>query len=245
MRAPDVSSGGGTSDATRSRVLELGMRSRTALRHLPLLALPLLVGCELLVDSRRHDFSDAAGGASGSGSSVADGATTASGGGSGGAGGSMNANPTRRILVTNATTRGHFQAIQPTAAAICQGVGSSLGSSFRPWIAGGGYAATCTPETTYVLVDGTVVGDCNDFANGTLHHAIDMTESGTHRVSKVWTGAHSNGSATGNDCGGWMSAAFNYNATYGWSNSTNKAWTDTNATDTSCADLLPIYCMED
>jgi len=173
-------------------------------------------------------------------------------------------------------TLGHLQA-----DAVCQtlATGAGLSGEYKAWISGrvdGGsgpfqhgvvdrFAQSAIP---YRLVDGTqVADDWADLTDGSLDHAIDVTESGAtlSGESRVWTNTRSNGTAwdnsrncapgTGPDIPGvasWSCGAPSWtpgdcqfeSGKYGQATATDSSWTGGESSNVACTNAFHLYCVQ-
>jgi hypothetical protein len=190
------------------------------------------------------------------------------------------------VFVSSETYDGNFGNGQITlghlaADAVCQqlAAGTGLGGEYKAWISGrvdGGpgpfhhgvvdrFAQSTIP---YRLVDGTkVADDWADLTDGTLDHAINLTESGgaLGNETRVWTNTRSNGAAwdnsrncapgTGPDVPGvasWSCGAPTWTAgdcqfesgKYGIATATDGSWTGTASSNTACTNAYHLYCVQ-
>jgi hypothetical protein len=163
----------------------------------------------------------------------------------------------------------------------CQELAESAGLTgvFRAWISGrvdddeeplahgviGRFKKSPFP---YKLVSGTrVADDWSDLTDGTLSHAIDVTERNmpVGSEARVWTNTRHDGRAWDNrtQCAlgadpddpsvwSWSCGAPSWTAAdcrlqsgkYGLATAASGAWTGTSSSDIECDKLLHLYCFE-
>lgn len=166
------------------------------------------------------------------------------------------------VFVTSTTHNGNLGGLVG-ADTTCNTLATAAGlpGLYKAWIStASGSPATRTDftkiEGKYILVDRvTVVADnWTDLTDGTLTHAINMTETGTPNVvAAVWTqtsttGHHiaTGGSETG--CNNFTFADDQGGASEGYTAETSSAWTDdegiTPGVDYWCNSIARLYCFQ-
>lgn len=126
---------------------------------------------------------------------------------------------------------------------------AALGGTYLAWASD--YRNSASSRFTrssvpYALLDGTIIAnDWADLVDGSLAHAIDVTERGEPLpISvEVWTGTRSDGSYSGSSCSGWTNGGWwSQYGTVG-TTSSSRSWTD--AREQYCGrSSRRIYCFE-
>ena len=150
------------------------------------------------------------------------------------------------VFVSSTTTLGFTLTSVAHANAMCATLAEDahIRGTFRAWLSDGisHPSADFTGNGPWHLMDGTPVASSrSQLLSGVLTHAIDRDENGNvlGGAATVWTGTATNGTPSGNDCGGWNNI--------GTTGSTGKAtaidalWT--NAGTAPCNTMLAIYCF--
>jgi hypothetical protein len=192
----------------------------------------------------------------------------------------------KTVFVTSQRFDGNFGGGQrilgyPMADQRCQTLAQQAGRSgtYKAWISGrvdtgagplthGVVHRFAQSSGPYVLVNGTKVADnWADLTDGSLDHAIDLTEQGTAvgPEARVWTNTTSGGQAWDNarhcaagissdesgmwtwTCGapGWTAGDCRFQSgKYGDAHSTSGSWTGTANSNTGCDETLRLYCFE-
>ena len=193
----------------------------------------------------------------------------------------------KTVFVTSQLFDGNFGGGQkivghPMADQRCQTAAQQAGRSgtYKAWISGRvdtgagplphGVVHRFTQSSgAYVLVNGTKVADnWADLTDGSLDHAIDLTEQGNPVGSeaRVWTNTTTGGQAWDNarqcaagissdeaggmwtwSCGapGWTAGDCRFQSgKYGDAHSTSGSWTGTANSNTGCDTPLHLYCFE-
>jgi hypothetical protein len=192
----------------------------------------------------------------------------------------------KTVFVSSQLFDGNFGAGQkvlgyPMADQRCQALAQQAGrsGSYKAWISGrvdtgagplphGVVHRFAQSSGPYVLVNGTKVADnWADLTDGSLDHAIDLTELGTPVGSetRVWTNTTTGGQAWDNarqcaagissdeaglwtwSCGapGWTPGDCRFQSgKYGDAHSTSGSWTGTANSNTGCDQALHLYCFE-
>jgi hypothetical protein len=153
------------------------------------------------------------------------------------------------VFVTSGRVAGDFGGLV-RADGFCTAVGTAAGLTgrFAAWLSDDVTSAAARlvhATVPYQLVDRTVVAnDWADLTDGTLAHAIDMTEDNfvLRPDELVWTGTLTDGSATGTSCAGWTKAASLLGGGVGLVGATDSHWTDNGAV--TCDQGLHLYCIE-
>lgn len=190
------------------------------------------------------------------------------------------------VFVSSKLFDGNFGAGQkvlgyPMADQQCQTLAQQAGrsGSYKAWISGrvdtgagplphGVVHRFAQSSGAYLLVNGTKVADnWADLTDGSLDHAIDLTEQGTPVGSeaRVWTNTTTGGQAWDNarqcaagissdergvwtwTCGapGWTAGDCRFQSgKYGDAHSTSGSWTGTANSNTACDQALRLYCFE-
>ena len=155
--------------------------------------------------------------------------------------------PAKRVFVTSTTTKGGLGGTTG-ADAICAGraTAAGLAGTFKAWLSvtGDGPATRFTQSAVpYRLVDGTLVAnDWTDLTDGTLAHAIDVDESGTHVAADVWTGTGAAGGPLALNCTDFTDSTAGSIGTCGNTASTSSGWTQSSTP--GCGLALRLYCFE-
>ena len=149
--------------------------------------------------------------------------------------------------MTSTTTKGGLGGTTG-ADAICAGraTAAGLAGTFKAWLSviGDGPATRFTQSAVpYRLVDGTLVAnDWTDLTDGTLAHAIDVDESGTHVAADVWTGTGAAGGPLALNCTDFTDSTAGSIGTCGNTASTSSGWTQSSTP--GCGLALRLYCFE-
>jgi hypothetical protein len=193
----------------------------------------------------------------------------------------------KKVFVSSQLFDGNFGAGQklvghPLADQRCQALAQQAGrsGSYMAWISGrvdtgagplphGVVHRFAQSAGPYVLVDGTKVADnWADLTDGSLDHAIDLTEQGTPvgAEARVWTNTTTGGQAWDNarqcaagissdeaggmwtwSCGapGWTAGDCRFQSgKYGDAHASSGSWTGTVNSNTGCDQALRLYCFE-
>jgi hypothetical protein len=153
----------------------------------------------------------------------------------------------RRIaFVTSTVSTGNLGGVTG-ADAVCAARAAAAGFSgtFRAWIAttfvGDAPARFTQSPFGYERVDGTkIADDWNDFVDGSLDSAIDVTETGIVVSGSVWTGTTSTGQPQGSDCTGFTSTLGS--SAVGSIGSADSQWTFAGLA--ACSGNARLYCFE-
>ena len=124
---------------------------------------------------------------------------------------------------------------------------------FHSWLVGTpdgrveGHQAQISPNRSYKLPNDArilIADNGSNLTSGNLRHAITADEKKTEYKGTVWTNAAADGSRIDNSCGDFTTTSGN--GTIGDATSTSTSWAARSAagTSASCAELLPIYCVE-
>ncbi|MEM8994240.1 MAG: hypothetical protein AAGF23_05545 [Acidobacteriota bacterium] len=158
----------------------------------------------------------------------------------------------RTVFVTSETFDGNLGGTLADGDDICQFYADQAGLDgvFEAWLsdATGSPASRFGRGGSFILVDGTLVAKhWPDLTDGSLRHAIDLTELGTtlSAGAMVWTNTRTDGSTLGaDDCGGW--GAFSGLGAVGWADRSDAAWTEPAGNPTAlCGDGgQHLYCFE-
>ena len=193
----------------------------------------------------------------------------------------------KTVFVSSQLYDGNFGGGQkilgyPNADQRCQTLAQQAGrsGSYKAWISGrvdtgagplphGVVHRFAQSSGPYVLVNGTKVADnWADLTDGSLDHAIDLTEQGTPVGSeaRVWTNTTTGGQAWDNarqcaagissdeaggmwtwSCGapGWTAGDCRFQSgKYGDAHASSGSWTGTVNSNTGCDQTLRLYCFE-
>ncbi|MDC0666683.1 DUF4215 domain-containing protein [Nannocystis radixulma] len=162
--------------------------------------------------------------------------------------------PRRVLFVTSATFQGNLGLIEDSdlkcqTAAMNGGLANA--TTFKAWISNEETWPAMRMDTSYlgmyVLVDGTPVAQNGwaDLTDGTLAHAIDLTELETATDTTPWTNTKADGtSADSANCLNWISKSGSYKGHYGQSIAADATWTDSMSV-APCSAPSPLYCIED
>ncbi|MFQ5571012.1 MAG: hypothetical protein ACE5G0_15135 [Rhodothermales bacterium] len=172
----------------------------------------------------------------------------------------------KTVFVTSDTYTGNLGGLGG-ADALCQGLATEAGVSgtFKVWISGreqsnqdaaGRLSHAAVP---YKLVDGTkVADDWADLVDGSLDHAINITETGASVSdgARVWTNTTTAGLAWDNtrDCAlGSGPATWTCDPStecpfesgkFGLAHATDGSWTGQEASNIACSNTYHLYCLE-
>jgi hypothetical protein len=181
------------------------------------------------------------------------GGTGGTGGGTGGTGGSTDR--TVQVFVTSGTFDGDF-VDQAGGDAACNAAAEGLAGTWVAWL-GRGSCGTCMtakeriPDGEYHLLNQTVVAlDKDDLTDGTLLHAINLTEGSTTLDSgNVWTGTTADGLDGGvGTCMIWSTNDVGTRGRVGDPTATDETWSDLGEGDPdtgglTCDTPLHLYCF--
>ena len=190
------------------------------------------------------------------------------------------------VFVTSQLFDGNFGNGQrvvgyPFADQHCQALAQQAGrpGTYKAWLSGrvdtgagplphGVVDRFVQSSGPYVLVNGVkVANNWADLTDGTLAHAIDLTEQGTPVgfEARVWTNTTTSGHAWDNGrqcaagissdehgvwtwtCGapGWTAGDCRFQSgKYGDAHSSSGSWTGTVTSNTSCDQALRLYCFQ-
>jgi hypothetical protein len=126
-----------------------------------------------------------------------------------------------------------------------------MNRKFRAWLSASLVPSSPSTELAkgmkpYVRPDGAVIAaNWSQFASASHGAAINLDENGVlvDGTIIVWTGTNVDGSATGQDCGGWSTKAAGFESTTGEAGQSNALWSN-EGTD-SCDTNHRIYCVEE
>jgi hypothetical protein len=137
------------------------------------------------------------------------------------------------------------------ADAKCQSLATAAGlpGTYKAWLSDSltDVKTRVTQSTSqYILIDGTVIAASYvALTSGTIAHAIDLDETGTHVASDVFTDSNPNGVATEVDplftCNDWT-ADNTLIGEVGRSDAKTKSWTEDG--DGLCQSPSSIYCIQ-
>jgi hypothetical protein len=167
----------------------------------------------------------------------------------------------KRVFVTSTLYNANLGGVAG-ADSKCQARAAAAGltGTYKAWLADslGHSPSTRMSRSTgeYVLVNGSVVGlSYTDLTSGTIHHAINLTESGGAPPTStgaspdlVWTDSSEDGTLfdAGLTCGDWtdatpvMSCWGKSSVQANWSLNTHGG----NSTAIGCGSMNPLYCFE-
>lgn len=188
------------------------------------------------------------------------------------------------VFVSSATYDGNFGSGQITlghlgADARCQELADAAGlaGTYKAWISGrvdtgddtldqGVVDRFTQSALPYRLVNGTqVADDWADLTDGTLDHAINLTEAGNpvDDSARAWTNTTAGGTAWDNSttcaqgssagqiaswsCGSpsWSPGDCQFQSgKYGLASSTTSSWTGTGSSNNSCSSSYHLYCVQ-
>lgn len=157
----------------------------------------------------------------------------------------------RKVFVSSAAYNGNLQGLAG-ADARCQALATSAGfpGTFRAWLSDSSTGPADRFDTSftgvYELVDGTLVAHgWADLTDGTLQHAIDVTEGNGVVDATAWTNTSTSGTPLGGvHCSDWSSSSSMVQGLYGFTASTDSQWTD-GMNPVLCSAGNKIYCFED
>jgi hypothetical protein len=155
------------------------------------------------------------------------------------------------VFVTSTLQNGNLGGLEG-ADDICQGLAAdqNIPGVFKAWLSD----STGSPDTRfnhastpYALVDGTVIADSyTDLVDGSLHHKINMYETGGEMVGGAYvftnTGHDGTPHSTTGSCQNWSSSARSEPTTYsGVTSFSSGAWTLGGGD--YCDSLRHLYCF--
>ncbi len=156
-----------------------------------------------------------------------------------------------RVFVSSTQYNGNLGGLSggdTKCQTLANAVPALSGARFKAWLSdtsGSPSSRFAQSPGSYKLVDGTVVANSwADLTDGTLAHAINLTESGSAPPgSFVWTDTQTSGAldSTGH-CSNWTSTAA-VGAGCGQNTMTNYNWT-TNASCNCSVVAFSLYCFE-
>lgn len=159
----------------------------------------------------------------------------------------------RVMFVTDADFKGNLGGLTG-ADEKCQQAAAAVpalqSKTFKAWLSDDTGSPSTRFDTTfggrYVLVDDTTVATgWADLTDGTLAHAIDLTETGMMVGSGTWTNTKPDGTAIGAEhCTNWSFGMIGQKGAYGDTTATDTTWTDLGDSN-SCSAAFPLYCVED
>ncbi|MBZ5715166.1 DUF4215 domain-containing protein [Nannocystis pusilla] len=161
--------------------------------------------------------------------------------------------PRRVIFVTSTKFEGNLGGMSGdiNCRTVAMNAGLANASTFKAWLSTPDVWPAMRMDTSYlgmyVLVDGTLVAENGwpDLTDGTLAHAIDLTELGGSVDVAPWTNTKADGTLAGaNHCNFWTSDKAGNSGHYGASSAMDATWTDRMGT-IPCSASSPIYCVED
>lgn len=165
----------------------------------------------------------------------------------------INLLPSKSIFVTSQSFTGDLGGIEG-ADAKCQELADSSGfvtGTYKAWLSTHFFGAAVDRMThhpgPYKLPTGVVVAEnWNDLTDGSLHHAINVTENAGAPTSgnTVWTATNPVGTLTvdAQTCVDWTSIDFPGASNTGLFQFSDQNWT--RASGASCTSQKPIYCVE-
>lgn len=132
----------------------------------------------------------------------------------------------------------------------CQSLANAAGlpGEYKAWLSDHGtWAADRLTHSIspYVLVDGTIIAyDWDDLTDISLHHQIDLDESGAQITVDpyAWTGSYPGGAPTNENCNSWYDD-FLYGVR-GRGDRTDGTWTNYWEYLGDCEDPWHLYCFE-
>jgi len=153
------------------------------------------------------------------------------------------------VFVTSGRVAGDFGGLA-RADDFCTALGTAVGLTgrFAAWLSDDVTSAEARlvhATVPYLLVGGTVVAnDWADLTDGTLAHAIDMTEGGSvlRPEERVWTDTHADGSAAASSCSDWTKAPSLLDGGAGTVGATDFEWTEVGTA--TCDQALHLYCIQ-
>ena len=160
------------------------------------------------------------------------------------------------VFVSSAAYKGKFGSSLTGSLALadatCQSLATAakLGGTWKAWLS----SSTDWPAKRFVqsskkycLLDGTLVANnFTDLVDGSLAHAIDMTEKKTTVSAEVWTGTDKSGKNAPNTCNSWTSQSTTYWGNTGRTTDAGAKWTHDSGgvSAQKCDQALRIYCFE-
>lgn len=157
-------------------------------------------------------------------------------------------NAWHRVFLTSSTHRPNFGG-SGDGDAICNQLAAAAGltGSWKVWLSSEDEdARDRIAEGEYRLIDGTVLAtSIGDLLDGSLAHAIDVTERGVriNGSDGVWTGTNPNGTKAPYRCNEWNGTSAD-DGVAGTMSATGSSWTHDGG-PTPCFDEYRLYCFED
>ncbi len=173
--------------------------------------------------------------------------------------------PEKFVFITSGVYAGDLGGIAG-ADSKCQELAESedagLPGRYKAWLASSSADSPVTRFThslsPYVLVNGTIVAEnWHDLTDSSLHHPIDLDETGAYVGGSAWTNVlsfgevayHSSFAGIGQPpasdtrtCGMWTSESPDWSGSYGSSYSQNSQWTYSDISD--CSSQNHLYCIQ-
>ncbi len=166
--------------------------------------------------------------------------------------------PPKWVFVTSSTISGAMGGL-PGADAICQNLAEAadLPGTYLAWLSDGVASPSSRfvqASTTYALVDGTpIADDWQDLTDGSLAHAIDLTQAGgvppagnhTCGADSVWSNVTAAGDVAdaASHCEGWTAADGIQSHSGRWDLTTDEWSASCFGGGATCLWFSPIYCF--
>ena len=125
-----------------------------------------------------------------------------------------------------------------------------LSGTFKAWLSDAATGPADRFDTSftgvYELIDGSIVAHgWADLTDGSLMHAIDLSEKNAPLDTAVWTSTDPSGGPNGTDhCLDWTSSQVALDGWYGFSSASDTSWTQS-LEGLPCSSAVNIYCFED
>jgi hypothetical protein len=147
-------------------------------------------------------------------------------------------------VVANSGSAAAFDSICQTFADT-----RNLAGAWKAWVSD----ASSSPSSRfahatvpYRLLDGSVIANnWNDLTDGSLAHAIDVLDDGSHAAAElqVWTGTTAAGGVANGTCANWTQASMSLIADFGVTDRTDDGWSDWQLQYCN-APSMHVYCFE-
>jgi cysteine-rich repeat protein len=157
----------------------------------------------------------------------------------------------RKVFISSTPTTGSMLGL-PGADLKCQTFADVAGlpGTYKAWLSDANEGPADRFDTSftgvYELLDGNIVAHgWADLTDGSLMHAINVTQNKSELGTGVWTNTTPSGTPLGaNHCSNWGSANVALKGSYGLSPANDTTWTESKET-ALCSGSNSLYCFED